>query len=36
MSCTLSTDHRTVDGAVGAEFLQILKRYIETPASMLL
>lgn len=36
MTCTLSTDHRTVDGAVGAEFLQILKRYIETPASMLL
>ncbi len=36
MSCTLSTDHRTVDGAVGAEFLQVLKRYIENPAAMLL
>ncbi|PZQ48044.1 MAG: pyruvate dehydrogenase complex dihydrolipoamide acetyltransferase [Micavibrio aeruginosavorus] len=36
MSCTLSTDHRTVDGAVGAEFLQYVKRFIETPASMLL
>jgi pyruvate dehydrogenase E2 component (dihydrolipoamide acetyltransferase) len=36
MTCTLSTDHRTVDGAVGAEFLQILKRYIENPATMLL
>lgn len=36
MTCTLSTDHRTVDGAVGAEFLQILKRYIENPAAMLL
>ncbi len=36
MSCTLSTDHRTVDGAVGAEFLQYVKRYIETPAAMLL
>ncbi len=36
MSCTLSTDHRTVDGAVGAEFLQVLKRYLENPASMLL
>lgn len=36
MSCTLSTDHRTVDGAVGAEFLQFVKRFIETPASMLL
>jgi pyruvate dehydrogenase E2 component (dihydrolipoamide acetyltransferase) len=36
MTCTLSTDHRTVDGAVGAEFLQVLKRYIESPAAMLL
>lgn len=36
MTCTLSTDHRTVDGAVGAEFLQILKNYIENPAAMLL
>ena len=36
MTCTLSTDHRTVDGAVGAEFLQVLKRYIENPAAMLL
>ncbi|HRQ61132.1 MAG TPA: 2-oxo acid dehydrogenase subunit E2, partial [Alphaproteobacteria bacterium] len=35
MTCTLSTDHRTVDGAVGAEFLQILKQYIENPVSML-
>ena len=35
MTCTLSTDHRTVDGAVGAEFLQILKRYIEDPMTML-
>ena len=36
MTCTLSTDHRTVDGAVGAEFLQILRQYIENPAAMLL
>ncbi len=36
MNCTLSVDHRAVDGAVGAEYLQILKQYIETPASMLL
>jgi pyruvate dehydrogenase E2 component (dihydrolipoamide acetyltransferase) len=36
MSCTLSTDHRTVDGAVGAEFLQYVKRFIENPATMLL
>ncbi len=35
MNCTLSTDHRTVDGAVGAEWLQIFKRYIENPVSML-
>jgi pyruvate dehydrogenase E2 component (dihydrolipoamide acetyltransferase) len=36
MSCTLSVDHRAVDGAVGAEYLQILKNYIENPAAMLL
>ena len=36
MSCTLSVDHRAVDGAVGAEFLQVLKTYIENPAAMLL
>lgn len=32
MCCTLSVDHRAVDGAVGAEFLQIFKRYIEDPS----
>ena len=36
MSCTLSVDHRAVDGAIGAEYLQILKTYIENPATMLL
>lgn len=36
MACTLSTDHRSVDGAVGAEYLQVLKKYIENPAAMLL
>ncbi len=36
MTCTLSVDHRAVDGAVGAEYLQILKNYIENPAAMLL
>jgi pyruvate dehydrogenase E2 component (dihydrolipoamide acetyltransferase) len=36
MNCTLSTDHRAVDGAVGAEFLQIFKRYVENPVSILL
>ena len=35
MNCTLSVDHRAVDGAVGAEFLQFLKRYIENPVNML-
>ena len=35
MNVTLSTDHRTVDGAVGAEWLQHFKRYIENPISML-
>jgi pyruvate dehydrogenase E2 component (dihydrolipoamide acetyltransferase) len=31
MSCTLSVDHRAVDGAVGAEFLQAFKALIEQP-----
>ena len=35
MSCTLSVDHRAVDGALGAEFLQQVKRYIEQPDLML-
>jgi pyruvate dehydrogenase E2 component (dihydrolipoamide acetyltransferase) len=35
MTCTLSTDHRAVDGAIGAEFLQVLKRTIENPVLML-
>jgi pyruvate dehydrogenase E2 component (dihydrolipoamide acetyltransferase) len=36
MSCTLSVDHRVVDGAVGAEFMATFKRLIETPIAMLL
>ncbi|MDH3596989.1 MAG: pyruvate dehydrogenase complex dihydrolipoamide acetyltransferase [Rhodospirillales bacterium] len=36
MSCTLSVDHRVVDGAVGAEFLAAFKTLIECPAAMLL
>ncbi len=36
MSCTLSVDHRVVDGAVGAEFLAAFKSLIEDPLSMLL
>ena len=35
MSCTLAVDHRVVDGALGAQFLQTLKSYIEQPAAML-
>ncbi|OIN86444.1 MAG: pyruvate dehydrogenase complex dihydrolipoamide acetyltransferase [Alphaproteobacteria bacterium CG1_02_46_17] len=35
MTVTLSTDHRSVDGAVGAEFMQHFKRFIENPVLML-
>jgi pyruvate dehydrogenase E2 component (dihydrolipoamide acetyltransferase) len=35
MSVTLSTDHRAVDGALGAELLQAFKGYIEKPMAML-
>ncbi|MCX5514714.1 pyruvate dehydrogenase complex dihydrolipoamide acetyltransferase [Kaistia algarum] len=35
MSVTLSTDHRVVDGALGAELLQAFKGFIEKPMSML-
>ncbi|MBX3596330.1 MAG: pyruvate dehydrogenase complex dihydrolipoamide acetyltransferase [Rhizobiaceae bacterium] len=35
MSVTLSTDHRAVDGALGAELMQAFKRLIENPMSML-
>ncbi len=33
---TLSVDHRVVDGAVGAQFLQAFKHYVESPALLLL
>ena len=36
MSCTLSVDHRVVDGAVGARVLSAFKRLIEDPLTMLL
>ncbi len=36
MSCTLSVDHRVVDGALGAQFLAAFKKFIEYPPSMLL
>lgn len=35
MKLTLACDHRTVDGATGAAFLQTLKGYIENPVTML-
>ena len=35
MSVTLSTDHRCVDGALGAELLNAFKGYIENPMGML-
>jgi pyruvate dehydrogenase E2 component (dihydrolipoamide acetyltransferase) len=35
MTVTLSTDHRCVDGALGAELLAAFKGYIEKPMSML-
>ncbi len=36
MSCTLSCDHRAVDGAVGAQFLAAFKTLVEDPLTMLL
>ena len=36
MSVTLSTDHRAVDGALGAELLAAFRRYIENPLAMLI
>jgi pyruvate dehydrogenase E2 component (dihydrolipoamide acetyltransferase) len=36
MSCTLSADHRVVDGALAAEFLAVFKKFIEHPLNMLL
>ncbi|KAA2215819.1 pyruvate dehydrogenase complex dihydrolipoamide acetyltransferase [Maribacter flavus] len=35
MKLTLACDHRTVDGAVGAQFLQTLRYYVENPVTML-
>ena len=36
MACTASFDHRVVDGAMGAEFLQSLRFFLENPAAMLI
>jgi pyruvate dehydrogenase E2 component (dihydrolipoamide acetyltransferase) len=35
MKIGLSGDHRTIDGAVGAQYLQALKEILEAPATML-
>lgn len=35
MKVTLACDHRTVDGAIGAQFLQTLRAYLENPVTML-
>jgi pyruvate dehydrogenase E2 component (dihydrolipoamide acetyltransferase) len=35
MKVTMSCDHRSVDGAVGAAFLQTVKKYMENPIGML-
>jgi pyruvate dehydrogenase E2 component (dihydrolipoamide acetyltransferase) len=36
MRVTMSCDHRAVDGATGAKFLQTLKRYFENPLSLII
>ena len=36
MTCTLASDHRTVDGALSAQFLQAFKAMVEDPLTMLL
>jgi pyruvate dehydrogenase E2 component (dihydrolipoamide acetyltransferase) len=35
MNVTLSADHRIVDGAVAAQYLQELRRLLEAPMSLL-
>jgi len=36
MTVTMSTDHRCIDGAIGAEYLQVFKKLIENPMSLIL
>jgi len=36
MSCTLSCDHRVIDGAVGAQLIAAIKKYIEYPPFLLM
>lgn len=36
MRCTLSVDHRAIDGALAAQWLAAFKRLLENPLSMLI
>ncbi len=36
MTVTMSTDHRCIDGAIGAEYLQVFKKLLESPMSLIL
>ncbi|ETO27140.1 hypothetical protein RFI_09992 [Reticulomyxa filosa] len=36
MLCTISSDHRTVDGALAAQYMAAFKKYIESPSKLLL
>ena len=36
MTVTLSCDHRVIDGAVGAQWLQHFRKHLAQPSSMLL
>lgn len=36
MTATLSCDHRVIDGAVGAQYLQAFKNIVENPLALLL
>jgi pyruvate dehydrogenase E2 component (dihydrolipoamide acetyltransferase) len=36
ITCTLSVDHRVVDGALGAEWLGVFKSIVEDPLSLML
>ena len=36
MTVTLSCDHRVIDGATGARFLSVFRKFVEDPAAMLL
>jgi pyruvate dehydrogenase E2 component (dihydrolipoamide acetyltransferase) len=36
MTCTLSVDHRVVDGAVGAQWLAVFKKLVQSPLELVL